>query len=103
MKITREVILDLLPLYIANELSADTKALVDEYLETDPEIAKIALQEVIPDVMSEIPLSRSKDQNMASLLTAKKMVNQRIVLIAVSITMILAFFGVIFPFLFKAM
>ena len=46
MKITRDVILDLLPLYIANELSEDTRSLVDEYLETDPEIAKIALKTV---------------------------------------------------------
>lgn len=42
MKITRNVILDLLPLYLADEVSADTRALVDDYLETDPDLAKNA-------------------------------------------------------------
>ncbi len=42
MEISRNVILDLLPLYIADEASPETSALVEEYLETDPELAKIA-------------------------------------------------------------
>ena len=44
MEITRNVILDLLPLYLADEVSADTRALVEKYLETDPELANIAEQ-----------------------------------------------------------
>jgi len=42
MEVTRDVILDLLPLYVADEASADTRALVEEYLETDAELAGIA-------------------------------------------------------------
>ena len=34
MKITRDVIYDLLPGYFAGEVSADTRALVDEFLAT---------------------------------------------------------------------
>ena len=41
MKITREVIYDLLPGYFAEEVSADTRALIDEFLETDPEFARM--------------------------------------------------------------
>jgi hypothetical protein len=44
MKVTREVILDLLPLYLADEASPDTKALVKGYLEQDPDLAKLAGQ-----------------------------------------------------------
>ena len=40
MKITRDVINDLWPLYAAKETSADTRTLVDEFLEGDPEFAK---------------------------------------------------------------
>jgi hypothetical protein len=40
MNITREVILDLLPLYLANEASPASRALVEEYLEQDPELAE---------------------------------------------------------------
>lgn len=44
MKVTREVILDLLPLYLADEASADTQELVKVYLEQDPDLAKLAGQ-----------------------------------------------------------
>ena len=42
MEITRNVIEDLLPLYLADEASADTRMLVGEYLKTDPELADVA-------------------------------------------------------------
>lgn len=45
MKVTEAVIEDLLPLYLANEVSADTRALVDEYLKTHPEMAKRAAEQ----------------------------------------------------------
>jgi hypothetical protein len=44
MTVTREVIYDLLPGYFANEASADTRALVEEYFETDPEFARMAVR-----------------------------------------------------------
>lgn len=37
MKVTREVIRDLLPLYLAGEGSEDTRRLVDSFLEGDPD------------------------------------------------------------------
>jgi hypothetical protein len=40
MKVTRDVVLDLLPVYLAEEASPDTRALVDEYLRQDPELAR---------------------------------------------------------------
>lgn len=41
MKITRDVIYDLLPAYFAGEVSADTRVLIDEFLATDPEFARM--------------------------------------------------------------
>jgi predicted anti-sigma-YlaC factor YlaD len=40
MEITRNVILDLLPLYLAGEASPETRALIEEYLRRDPELAE---------------------------------------------------------------
>jgi hypothetical protein len=40
MEITRDVIKDLLPLYISGEVSADTKTLVEAYLRLDAELAR---------------------------------------------------------------
>lgn len=39
MNVTRDVVKDLLTVYLAGEASPDTRALVEEYLETDPELA----------------------------------------------------------------
>jgi len=41
MKITRDVIYDLLPAYFAGEVSADTRAIIDEFLATDAEFARM--------------------------------------------------------------
>lgn len=38
MKVTRDVVMDLLPLYVAGEACADTRALVDEFLEQDSDL-----------------------------------------------------------------
>ena len=40
MNVTREVILDLLPVYLAGEASPATRALVEEYMEQDQELAQ---------------------------------------------------------------
>jgi anti-sigma factor RsiW len=44
MAVTREVILDLLPLYVSGEASPDTQLLVNEHLEQDAELARLATQ-----------------------------------------------------------
>jgi len=42
MEIERNVILDLLPMYLADEVSPETRELVDKYLETDQDLARFA-------------------------------------------------------------
>lgn len=42
MNLTRNVIQDLLPAYLAGEVSADTRRLVEEWLDTDPELPRQA-------------------------------------------------------------
>jgi anti-sigma factor RsiW len=39
MNLTRDVIMDLLPLYLAGEASADTRTLLEEYLREHPDFA----------------------------------------------------------------
>lgn len=39
MQITRDVVRDLLTVYLAGEASADTRRLIEDYLETDSELA----------------------------------------------------------------
>jgi len=40
MKVTRDVVVDLLPVYLAGEASPDTRALVEEYLRQDPDLER---------------------------------------------------------------
>ena len=42
MKVTRDVVKDLLPLYAAGEAGPDSRALVEEFLRDDPELARLA-------------------------------------------------------------
>ena len=52
MKITREVIVDLLPVYVSGEASPATRTLVEEYLSQDPELMEQVLR-----LKSEDPLN----------------------------------------------
>ena len=39
MNISRDVVKDLIPVYLSGDASADTRTLVESYLKTDPELA----------------------------------------------------------------
>jgi anti-sigma factor RsiW len=41
MKVTRDVVYDLLPGYFSGDISPDTRALVDEFLDQDPEFRRM--------------------------------------------------------------
>lgn len=64
MDITRNVILDLLPLYLADEVSADTRALVDKYLESDPQLANLAKQSAEMELSRDIPVPLTEEDKM---------------------------------------
>ena len=40
MNISRDIVKDLIAVYLAGDASADTRALVESYLKTDPELAR---------------------------------------------------------------
>ena len=44
MNVTREIVKDLLPLYAAGEASAESRAAVEEWLRTDPELVRLAAE-----------------------------------------------------------
>jgi len=96
MKVTREVILDLLPLYLSGEASKDTTKLVEKFIESDPEFAKQVKggsNNVFPNNVSS---PHKKEIEMKSLLKTKKMIKLRSFLLGFSI-----FFSLV-PFSFLA-
>jgi|RhiMetdeSRZDD1v2_1073273.scaffolds.fasta_scaffold102985_4 anti-sigma factor RsiW len=50
MSVTRPIILDLWPAYVSGEASAETRALVDEFLRQDPEFARQLRANPLADV-----------------------------------------------------
>jgi len=71
-EISRNVIMDLLPLYLADELSPDSKALVEKALSEDPELAEIVKNATVNHSIGEIPVPLTKDDAMESYNEAKR-------------------------------
>lgn len=82
MEVTRNVILDLLPLYMANEVSADTRTLVEKYLETDPALANVAKQRAAMEIPGEIPVPLTEENQMEAYREAKRLISQRTIVLA---------------------
>jgi hypothetical protein len=80
MNITRNVIIDLLPLYMAGEASPDTQALIEQYLETDPELAETAKKTAATDKPGDIPIPLKKEYQMEAYKEAQKLILQRTVI-----------------------
>jgi len=59
MKITRDVVNDLWPVYMAQEASRDTRTLVDEFLSNDPEFAKTLRADI---ELPTVPVSPGEEQ-----------------------------------------
>jgi hypothetical protein len=86
MEITRNVIEDLLPLYLADEVSADTRALVDEYLKTDPKLAGMAKESATMELPKDIPVSLTKEDKMEAYKEAKRLMFLRTIILSVVIS-----------------
>jgi anti-sigma factor RsiW len=102
-EISRDVILDLLPLYLADEASTDTRAVVEKYLESDPKLAAIARQPSALEIPNNIPISLEEENQMEAYKEAKKTMYWRTIIVAFVIAFfilaLLAFAGVIMMFL----
>ena len=99
MEITRDVILDLLPLYMAGEASDDSRALIERYLESDPAPAKIAEQSAAIDLVEDIPVPLTTEDQMEAYKEAKQQMFWRILALAIVISFallaFLAFAGIV--------
>lgn len=90
MQVTRNVILDLLPLYLADEVSTDTRTLVEKYLETDPELANIAEQSVAMKLLEDIPVPLTQEDKIEAYRKARRLMLLRIIILAVVISCVLS-------------
>jgi hypothetical protein len=84
MKVTQNVIHDLLPAYIAGEASADTVTLVEEFLRLDPDLAR-TVEELRANPLPELPITLRPTQEKETLNMTKQLLRWRGVLMGLAI------------------
>lgn len=87
MKITRDVITDLLPVYLAGEASEDTCRLVDEFLQADPEFAELIAEQNKP--LEKTSLTLTKENEMKTLNDTRSLLQRRSFYLAFAILFLL--------------
>jgi hypothetical protein len=77
MKVTRDVVVDLWTVYESGEASADTRALVEQYLQEDPELARQLRENGGAKALRPTPFAQPRDSEMDALLRTQKLVEYR--------------------------
>jgi hypothetical protein len=77
MNVTREVILDLLPVYLAGEASPATRALVEEYMERDKELAERIRQQWADNFAKVVPSTLPPDLELHSLRRTRSLLGRQ--------------------------
>jgi anti-sigma factor RsiW len=91
MNITRDVIDDLLPAYLYGEVSTDTRVLVEQFLEQNPEFARSVMprkneEDAKPsELLKGTDMTLSPDHEMRTLTRTKAMLARRTWLFALAL------------------
>jgi hypothetical protein len=72
MTITRKVVLDLIPLYAANELSEDSRRIVEDFMKTDPELAELVKKMTGNGLLGAPPASPSREAELRAFVQTKR-------------------------------
>ena len=97
MTISRDVLLDLLPLYLAGEAREGTRALVERHLKTDTELGRIA-ERMKANPPIDVPCVEVPDSEMKAFARMKHLMFQRNVFLMLAVVST-AFFAVAMGFL----
>ena len=92
MNVTKEIINDLIPLYVAKECSADTRAVVEDYLQRNPQQAQELRRVMATSVPQGVPSAKSLDE-VRSFREARRRLRRRSWLMAFAIFFSLAPFS----------
>jgi hypothetical protein len=84
MNITREIVKDLLPLYAAGEASEETRAAVEEWLRTDPDLVRV-VEELRDEFALPPATGMSQMSGQAVLAQTKALLRRRSWLLAVAL------------------
>ena len=92
MNVTRQVVTDLLPIYLSGEASGDTKALVEDYFRQDPDFESIARSAASPlaTLQAAAPIAASPERKKRDLESVFLGLRRRKWLFAVSLFLTLS-------------
>jgi anti-sigma factor RsiW len=77
MNVTRDIVKDLLPLYVAGEGSPETRAAVESFLRSDPELARLADALRADEVAAAHAAGTQPDAGRAALVRTKALLRRR--------------------------
>jgi hypothetical protein len=92
MNVTNEIINDLIPLYFANECSADTRTVVEDYLQRNPQQVEVLRRVTRASVPQTVTSAKSLDE-VRSFREARRRLRRRTWLMALAIFFSLAPFS----------
>jgi len=98
MNVAREVVLDLLPLYVAGEASPASRVLVEEYLKQDPELAERIRVLGSAGFTPKAPVDLPPDLELRSLRRTRRLLGMQRWLFGLGITFLALPLGMQFSF-----
>lgn len=98
MTVTRDVVIDLLPVYLSGEGSADTGRLVEEFLQQDQELAERVRGQWTKALSAGPPAAIPPDLELRSLKRVHVQIWTQIVLFGVMVAALVALFALKFTF-----
>ena len=98
MTVTKDVVIDLLPVYLSGEASADTSRLVEEFLQQDRDLAERVRNQWTKALSAGPPAAIAPDLELRSLRQAHVQIWSQIVLFGVMVAALAALFAMKFTF-----
>ena len=89
MDITKNVILDLLPLYLADEVSEDTRTLIENYLDSDEELAALVEQSAAMELPEDIPVLLTDEDKIKTFKKTRWLLVLTIIILSILIALFL--------------
>ena len=80
MQVTRDIVIDLLPLYQSGEASRDSRAAIEEFLRQDPSLAQMATQDA-----GAIPATDASELERRTITQTRAAIRRRSWILAVAI------------------
>lgn len=87
-EINRNIVMDLLPLYISGETSPETTEAIKNYLEADTELSEMAKEMAKANSLGKVPLPFNREAALETFNEAKKWMTIRAVGIAVVVGLV---------------